>query len=167
MWWYSSSGLRGHFLRRLSQLRESTDIVLVVAFYIFPEAPEKDGEKIVEKTLENSAFLIPRNVFSQRSGLFCISFAVSGEMILRGVKMLISWSNRKHVLSVFFDGSSHSPAEECDDEFWWINGRQLGIILSGGEQQMLAVGRALLAKPRILFGRTLHGPFTRSGGLAV
>ena len=58
------------------------------AFYIFPEAPGKDGEKFVEKALQNSVFMIPGNVFSQRSSHFRISFAVPDEMILKGVEIL-------------------------------------------------------------------------------
>ena len=58
------------------------------AFYIFPEAPGKDGEKFVEKALNNNVFMIPGRVFSQRSSHFRISFAVPDETILRGVEIL-------------------------------------------------------------------------------
>jgi aspartate aminotransferase/aminotransferase len=58
------------------------------AFYIFPEAPGKDGEKFVEKALQNSVFMIPGKVFSQRSSHFRISFAVPDETILKGVEIL-------------------------------------------------------------------------------
>jgi aspartate aminotransferase/aminotransferase len=58
------------------------------AFYIFPEAPEKDGEKFVEKALMNNVFIIPGRVFSQRATHFRISFAVPDEIIARGVEIL-------------------------------------------------------------------------------
>jgi len=58
------------------------------AFYIFPEAPGKDGEKFVEKALDNNVFMIPGGVFSQKRTHFRISFAVPDETIERGVEIL-------------------------------------------------------------------------------
>ncbi|MCX5804686.1 MAG: pyridoxal phosphate-dependent aminotransferase [Proteobacteria bacterium] len=58
------------------------------AFFIFPEVPGGDGDKFVEKALENNLFIIPGSVFSSRKSNVRISFATSDENLLKGIEIL-------------------------------------------------------------------------------
>jgi aspartate aminotransferase/aminotransferase len=58
------------------------------AFFIFPEVPGGDGDKFVEKALENNLFIIPGSVFSYRKSNVRISFATSDENLLKGIEIL-------------------------------------------------------------------------------
>jgi aspartate aminotransferase/aminotransferase len=58
------------------------------AFYAFPEAPGRDGDKFVMKAIENNVLVIPGGVFSDRKTNFRISFATKDETLLRGVEIL-------------------------------------------------------------------------------
>lgn len=58
------------------------------AFYIFPEAPGRDGDKFVAKAIENNVLIIPGGVFSERKTHFRISFAAPDDTLYRGVEVL-------------------------------------------------------------------------------
>ncbi len=58
------------------------------AFYAFPKAPWGDGDRFVEKAIENNVLIIPGSVFSERDSHFRISFAAANDTILRGVEVL-------------------------------------------------------------------------------
>jgi aspartate/methionine/tyrosine aminotransferase len=58
------------------------------AFFIFPEVPGGDGDKFVEKAIENNLFIIPGSVFSYRKSNVRISFAASDEDLLKGIEIL-------------------------------------------------------------------------------
>ncbi len=58
------------------------------AFYIFPEAPDGDGDAFVAKAIENNLLIIPGSVFSERKANFRISFAAKDETIERGLDIL-------------------------------------------------------------------------------
>ncbi len=58
------------------------------AFFIFPEAEDGDGERLVERAIKKGVFIIPGGVFSQRKSHFRISFAAPMEILERGVKIL-------------------------------------------------------------------------------
>jgi len=58
------------------------------AFFIFPEADDGDGGKLVERAIEKNVFVIPGEVFSQRRSNFRISFAAPMDVLERGTKIL-------------------------------------------------------------------------------
>jgi len=58
------------------------------AFFIFPEAEDGDGEKLVERAIKKGVFVIPGGIFSQRQSHFRISFAASMDILERGAKIL-------------------------------------------------------------------------------
>jgi len=58
------------------------------AFYIFPEAPNGDGDAFVKKAIENSLLIVPGSVFSERKTHFRISYAAADETIDRGIEIL-------------------------------------------------------------------------------
>jgi len=58
------------------------------AFYIFPEAPNGDGDAFVRKAIDNNVLIIPGSVFSERKTHFRISFAAPDAVLERGVEML-------------------------------------------------------------------------------
>lgn len=58
------------------------------AFFIFPEAEDGDGDKLVEKAINKGVFVVPGGVFSQRHSHFRISFATPLNVLERGVKVL-------------------------------------------------------------------------------
>lgn len=58
------------------------------AFYIFPKAPNGDGETFVAKAIENNVLIIPGSVFSDQKTHFRISFAAKNETIRRGVEII-------------------------------------------------------------------------------
>ena len=58
------------------------------SFFIFPEADDGDGEKLVEKAINKGVFVVPGGVFSQRRTHFRISFAAPMNVLERGVKIL-------------------------------------------------------------------------------
>ncbi|MCP4642258.1 MAG: aminotransferase class I/II-fold pyridoxal phosphate-dependent enzyme [bacterium] len=58
------------------------------AFYIFPEAPGKDGDGFVTKAIESNLLIIPGSVFSDDATNFRISFAADDAVIEKGVEIL-------------------------------------------------------------------------------
>ena len=58
------------------------------AFYIFPQAPDEDGDAFVKKAIENNVLIIPGSVFSDRKNCFRISFAAPDETIVKGCEVL-------------------------------------------------------------------------------
>lgn len=58
------------------------------AFYIFPEAPNGDGEAFVRRAIEKELLIVPGKVFSERNTHFRISFASSQEQLRRGLDIL-------------------------------------------------------------------------------
>jgi aspartate/methionine/tyrosine aminotransferase len=58
------------------------------AYFIFPEAPDGDGDAFVERALENNLFIIPGSVFSRRKTNVRISFAASEETLTKGIEIL-------------------------------------------------------------------------------
>jgi aspartate/methionine/tyrosine aminotransferase len=58
------------------------------SFFIFPEADDGDGEKLVERAINKGVFIIPGSVFSQRTSHFRISFAAPMDVLERGVRIL-------------------------------------------------------------------------------
>ncbi|MBD3266213.1 aminotransferase class I/II-fold pyridoxal phosphate-dependent enzyme [bacterium] len=58
------------------------------AFYIFPEAPNGDGEAFVKKAIENNLLIVPGNAFSEKNTHFRISFAAEDETIDQGIEIL-------------------------------------------------------------------------------
>jgi len=58
------------------------------AFYIFPRAPQDNGEEFVRKAIEQNVLVIPGNVFSSRNSHFRISYATSDEILSRAVEIL-------------------------------------------------------------------------------
>ena len=58
------------------------------AFYIFPEAPGRDGKAFVKRAIEAGVLIIPGGVFSEQDTHFRISYAVGRPTIERGVEVL-------------------------------------------------------------------------------
>lgn len=58
------------------------------AFYIFPEAPNGDGDAFVKKAIENNLLIVPGSVFSERKSHFRISYAAADSVIDRGLDIL-------------------------------------------------------------------------------
>lgn len=60
------------------------------AFYIFPQAPNCDGDLFVKRAIENNVLIIPGSVFSDKPDCFRISFAAPDETIQKGCDLLKS-----------------------------------------------------------------------------
>jgi len=58
------------------------------AYFIYPEAPDGDGDRFVERALEKNLFIIPGSVFSKKNTHMRISFAAKEESLLRGIEIL-------------------------------------------------------------------------------
>ncbi|HOL04858.1 MAG TPA: pyridoxal phosphate-dependent aminotransferase [Syntrophorhabdaceae bacterium] len=58
------------------------------AYFIFPEVPDGDGDRFVEKALKKKLFIIPGSVFSSRKTNVRISFAASEGDIIKGIEIL-------------------------------------------------------------------------------
>lgn len=58
------------------------------AYFIFPEAPDGDGDAFAERALENNLFIIPGSVFSRRKTNVRISFAAAEKTLLKGIEIL-------------------------------------------------------------------------------
>ncbi|HPP07247.1 MAG TPA: aminotransferase class I/II-fold pyridoxal phosphate-dependent enzyme, partial [Syntrophorhabdaceae bacterium] len=58
------------------------------AYFIFPEAPDGDGDAFVERAIQKNLFIIPGSVFSCKKTNFRISFAASEENIIKGIEIL-------------------------------------------------------------------------------
>ncbi len=58
------------------------------AFYIFPQAPDGDGDAFVARAIENKVLSVPGSVFSEKKTHFRLSFAAPDETIERGVEVL-------------------------------------------------------------------------------
>lgn len=59
------------------------------AFYIFPEAPNGNGDDFVRLAIENNLLIIPGSVFSNRNSHFRISFAAPDPVLHQGVETLL------------------------------------------------------------------------------
>ena len=59
------------------------------AFYIFPEAPNGDGDDFVRMAIENNLLVIPGSVFSGSKTHFRISFAAPDSVLHQGVETLL------------------------------------------------------------------------------
>ncbi|MFH1742399.1 MAG: aminotransferase class I/II-fold pyridoxal phosphate-dependent enzyme [bacterium] len=64
------------------------------AFYIFPQAPNGDGDTFVAEAIRNNLLIVPGSVFSERKTHFRISYAAEDEMIRRGVEILNTLAER-------------------------------------------------------------------------
>ena len=58
------------------------------AFYVFPKAPNGDGDKFVDLCIENNLLVVPGSAFSNRNTHFRISFSAPLSVIERGVEVL-------------------------------------------------------------------------------
>lgn len=58
------------------------------AFYIFPKAPNGDGDAFVMEAIRNELLVVPGNVFSEKNTHFRISFAADDAVIDRGIEIL-------------------------------------------------------------------------------
>ena len=58
------------------------------AFYIFPKAPNGDGDAFVEECIKNSLLVVPGSVFSEKKTHFRLSYAATDETIERGIEVL-------------------------------------------------------------------------------
>jgi aspartate aminotransferase/aminotransferase len=58
------------------------------AFYIFPQAPDNDGDAFVHAAIENNLLIIPGSVFSEEHSHLRISFAAPDETIKQGLDIL-------------------------------------------------------------------------------
>lgn len=58
------------------------------AFYIFPKAPDSDGDAFVKRAIENNLLIVPGSVFSERKTHFRISYAAEDATIDRGIEIL-------------------------------------------------------------------------------
>ncbi len=58
------------------------------AYFIFPEVPDGNGDKFVERALKKKLFIIPGSVFSAKKSHVRISFAASEESLLKGIEIL-------------------------------------------------------------------------------
>ncbi|RJP35553.1 MAG: aminotransferase class I/II-fold pyridoxal phosphate-dependent enzyme [Candidatus Omnitrophota bacterium] len=66
------------------------------AFYIFPEAPNGDGDEFVRQAIENNLLVVPGSVFSERKTHFRISFAAEDHTIERGIEVLNRMADATH-----------------------------------------------------------------------
>ncbi len=58
------------------------------AFYIFPEAPEQNSTRLVERAIQKKLLIVPGNAFSEKDSHFRISFAASEENLEKGIEIL-------------------------------------------------------------------------------
>ena len=58
------------------------------AFYIFPEAPNGDGDAFCEQAIKNNVLVVPGSVFSEQKQNFRISFAARKETLEAGIEVL-------------------------------------------------------------------------------
>lgn len=58
------------------------------AFYIFPEAPDGDGDRLVARAIENNLLIVPGSVFSEKKTHFRVSFAAAFDDLERGIRVL-------------------------------------------------------------------------------
>ena len=81
---------RGKRDRMIEGLKDHYDLTTPGgAFYLFPKLPWGSGQDFIEKAIENNTMVIPGNIFSDQDTHFRISYAVSDEMIERGIESLI------------------------------------------------------------------------------
>lgn len=98
---YGALGAINGFLNDiLKEYRKKRDIVFELlkdkfdvmkpqgAFYIFPKAPDGDGEGFVSRAIKNNVLIIPGSIFSEKDTHFRISFASSLDIIKKGCKIL-------------------------------------------------------------------------------
>jgi aspartate aminotransferase/aminotransferase len=92
---YNTEGLIDGYRRKRDLIYEGLrDKYKVVkprgAYFIFPEAPDGDGDAFVERALERNLFIIPGSVFSRRKSNVRISFAATDENLVKGIEILRS-----------------------------------------------------------------------------
>jgi len=98
--WGLVDGMEIDFSGQLERYREKRDFIVSAlkdnfsfvppggAFYLFPEAPGGNGQKFVEKCIENNLLVVPGNVFSERDTHFRISFSAPLAQLERGAEIL-------------------------------------------------------------------------------
>ena len=98
--WGLAGGMNVDFTAQLSRYREKRDFIVAAlkdkfsfvvpggAFYLFPEAPGGQGQKFVEKCIENSLLVVPGNVFSRQDTHFRISFSAPMAQLERRAEIL-------------------------------------------------------------------------------
>ena len=64
------------------------------AFYAFPKAPWGTASEFCAAAIEHELLIIPGNVFSRRDTHFRISYAVSDDVLRRGLEILRKLANR-------------------------------------------------------------------------
>ena len=67
------------------------------AFYIFPEAPNGDGDAFVKEAIANNLLIVPGHVFSKRNTNFRISFASTPAKLKAGLEVLARLAERYQV----------------------------------------------------------------------
>ena len=67
------------------------------AFYIFPEAPNGDGDEFVQDAIRKNLLIVPGSVFSDRKTNFRISFASSPEILRQGIEVLAKLATKYQV----------------------------------------------------------------------
>jgi aspartate aminotransferase/aminotransferase len=81
--------------RLVAALRDSYEIVQPGgAFYMYPKVPWGTGSDFVAEAIRNNLLIIPGNVFSKRDTHFRISYAVSDQMLERGIEILLKLAKR-------------------------------------------------------------------------
>lgn len=58
------------------------------AFFLFPKAPDGDGDAFIEKALAKNLLLVPGSAFSEKKTHFRISFSASDEALRKGIQIL-------------------------------------------------------------------------------
>ncbi len=58
------------------------------AFYIFPEAPDRNSTRLVERAIQRNLLMVPGNTFSEKDSHFRISFAASEKNLEKGIEIL-------------------------------------------------------------------------------
>jgi len=82
--------------RLVSALKDCYEIVQPGgAFYLYPKTPWGTGTEFVAEAIRNNLLIIPGNVFSKRDTHFRISYAVSDQMLDRGIEILRRLAKRE------------------------------------------------------------------------
>ena len=75
--------------KMVNGIKDKYDIVFPGgAFYVFPRLPWGTGQEFCEYAIENNMMVIPGTIFSDHDTHFRVSYAVSDEMLERGIETL-------------------------------------------------------------------------------